>query len=416
MLIAAILALVGAGMTHADPPPAPFVPPSAPVVPPPAPFVPPPDRDPGSLPPLIFEDQVDHCVPKIWAEANYLFYFLSPARYPQPFLTTSPPSSLGILGQNGTQVVIGGDVDYQTFNGFRFYSGGWFNGDRTFGSDGEMIFLEQRAKGFAASSDGSALLARPAVNALNGSPASVLVAFPGFVAGNLVFESRAKLNTGDGNLIFNLVRDEHMTLNALLGYRYLYFREEARVIQNQQFLAPGVGFFLGAPLPAGATMTILDRIECVNNVYLLQLGLDAETTHGRIVLSGHAKVGLGWADQRTFTDGRTTVGTTTVPGGILVQTTIPYRNYADHFAVVPDFGGQFGYQISPRWRLVASYDLMYVSNVARPGPQIDPTINPNQVPSFAQVGTPGGPARPTWTRNTSDLFVHGVQFGIAFRW
>src|SRR5579859_4127033 len=163
ILTTAILTLVWAGLTLAEPPPPPdgrFLPPE------------PVHRDPGDLPSILFDHEVDHTVPKFWADVDYLLYFLSPARYPQPFLTTSPPTSLGILGQNGTQVVIGGDVDYRTFNGFRFSSGSWFNGDRTFGSDGETIFLEQRAKGFIASSNGNGVLARPLVNALNGSPAS----------------------------------------------------------------------------------------------------------------------------------------------------------------------------------------------------------------------------------------------------
>ena len=45
---------------------------------------------------------MDRINPRFWFDANYLLYFLSPSRYPQPFLTTSPTASLGILGQNGT--------------------------------------------------------------------------------------------------------------------------------------------------------------------------------------------------------------------------------------------------------------------------------------------------------------------------
>ena len=404
-----LAALSGTGVAIAEPPPAPVAP-VGPLVDDPR------HADHGILPTVVCADPDYSRIPKFWADVDYLLYWISPGRYPQPFLTTSPTASLGVLGQAGTQVVIGGDVDYGTHNGLRLYSGCWWNADSRIGSDGEVMYFEQRAKGFSAVSDGTTLLARPLINALNGSQASSLIAFPGAASGSLVVESRERFANGDGNLIFNLVREDSTWVNALLGFRYIYFREEVRAIENQQFLADGFGQFQGVPVPAGATMVIQDRFETVNNLYLAQIGLRGETMRGPISLTGHAKVGIGWANERTFVDGRTSVGAVTVPGGVLAQTTIPYRNYNDQFVVVPEIGGQIGYQFGQRWRLSAGYNLLYVSNVARPGLQIDPIINPNLVVSSQQFGTAGGPALPTWRRNTTDLIVHGINLGVTYRY
>lgn len=372
--------------------------------------------NPATPPNLVYCDPGAQDTAKCWLDLDFLLYWISPSRYPQPFLTTSSPASLGVLGQADTSVLIGGDVNFQTHNGVRLYAGGWWDEARSIGLEGEIILLEQRARGFNAVSDGTTVLARPVINALNGSQASTLVAFPGAGSGSMVIEFREKFATGDANLICNLVREGPTWINGLAGFRYVYYHEDVRATQNQQFLGRGLGQLNGVPLPPGATMAIQDQFETVNNLYVFQLGLRGETMRGPISLTGHAKVGLGLANERTFVEGQTSVGGTTVPGGVLAQVTIPSRNYQDQFVVVPEVGGQVGYQITPRWRLHAGYNLLYISNLARPGLQIDPIVNPNIIPSSQQFTGSGGPAVPTWRRNTSDLLVHGVSLGATFRY
>src|SRR5262245_61165319 len=216
MLTAVVLvALCCAGATMAQPPSSPVAPVSPPLtVPRPA--------DLAAAPQLVCADPANSFVPKCWLDLDYLFYWISPSRYPQPFLTTSSPASLGVLGQADTRVLIGDDINFQTHNGVRLYAGTWLNPENTFGADGEIIYLEQRARGFNAVSDGTTVLARPVINALNGSPASTLVTFPGAGSGSFVVEFREHFATGDANLICNLVRENCCWINALAGFRYAY--------------------------------------------------------------------------------------------------------------------------------------------------------------------------------------------------
>ena len=51
----------------------------------------------------------------------------------------------------------------------------------------------------------------------------------------------------------------------------------------------------------------------------------------------------------------------------------------------------------------------------RPGDQIDPVINPTQLPTPAGPGTLVGPARPAFAFHETDLWVHGINFGGEFR-
>jgi hypothetical protein len=60
----------------------------------------------------------------------------------------------------------------------------------------------------------------------------------------------------------------------------------------------------------------------------------------------------------------------------------------------------------------AGYDFLYWSRVARPGEQIDRSLNLTQSPVFG-TGTLVGPACPAPLIDSTDYFVHGLNFGFA---
>jgi hypothetical protein len=75
-------------------------------------------------------------------------------------------------------------------------------------------------------------------------------------------------------------------------------------------------------------------------------------------------------------------------------------------------GLQVGYQVTSCLRAYVGYDFLFWNDVVRPGSQIDTTVNPNLLPP----AIPGGPSRPAPRINdTVDLCVHGVSFGLEFR-
>ena len=116
-----------------------------------------------------------------WVDAGFLMGFVQPGHLP-PLATTSPPGTpqalAGVLGPN-TNILFGDrDVDGDMRLRFSHRRGAWFNDDRTLGFEMGFFWLTGLDQSFAASSNGSTILARPFTDAATGVPASLLVAFP----------------------------------------------------------------------------------------------------------------------------------------------------------------------------------------------------------------------------------------------
>ena len=88
----------------------------------------------------------------------------------------------------------------------------------------------------------------------------------------------------------------------------------------------------------------------------------------------------------------------------------------DQFTVVPEVGLKLGCQITSFLRLDVGYTFLWMSDVARPGNQIDTTVNRTQVPSSLAFGPLVGPARPAFTFRESDFWAHGVSLGLECRY
>ena len=86
---------------------------------------------------------------------------------------------------------------------------------------------------------------------------------------------------------------------------------------------------------------------------------------------------------------------------------------SQQFSVMPEIGFTLGYDLTPRLKATAGYTLLYWSNVARPGDQIDLNVDSGQLPS----GTPQpGPfSRPEFTLHTSDFWAQGLNLGLDYR-
>ena len=62
-------------------------------------------------------------------------------------------------------------------------------------------------------------------------------------------------------------------------------------------------------------------------------------------------------------------------GGVFAQPTNMGAHDADHFAFVPEGDFAVGYAFASWGRVMIGYDVIYISDVARPGDQIDPGVN-----------------------------------------
>ena len=58
--------------------------------------------------------------------------------------------------------------------------------------------------------------------------------------------------------------------------------------------------------------------------------------------------------------------------------------------MLPEFGATLHYQINPLWRVNLGYTFLMLTNVLRPGDQIDTRLDPDQFPPpvDGQLGAP----------------------------
>jgi len=104
-------------------------------------------------------------------------------------------------------------------------------------------------------------------------------------------------------------------------------------------------------------------------------------------------------------------GPVSFPGGFLALPTNIGTYHRSVFAFVPRINTKLGFNVLPHLRLHVGYDLMYISNVVRPGDQIDLAINTSQMLG----GALAGPPNPAFTFRDTDLWVQGLDAGAELR-
>ena len=353
---------------------------------------------------------------RFWVSAEYLLWWIKDGHVP-PLLTAGTPQSAGILGRPGTQVLFGGNgIDQDAFSGGRFTAGLWLDCDRTVGIEGSYFFLASRSADFAAAGSaapGSQVLARPFFNPVTGAQDSQLVSFPGLVSGAFTASLRSDLQGAELNGLCNVCCGCNSRLDLLGGFRFLDLGESLDIGESLAVVPT-------APLIGGTAFNLFDRFETRNRFYGGQVGARAELRRGPLFMNMTAKVALGATDEVVRIDGATVItsrggATTAMPGGLLALPTNIGRFSQSRFAVVPEVGVNVGYQLAEKVRVFAGYTFLYWSDVVRPGNQIDPVVNPTQLPLTRPAGGLIGAARPTPFLERTDFWAQGVNFGVEFR-
>jgi hypothetical protein len=102
-------------------------------------------------------------------------------------------------------------------------------------------------------------------------------------------------------------------------------------------------------------------------------------------------------------------------GGFFVQDSDFGVRSSDRFAVLPQLSGQVGMDVANNFRVHIGHDFLYVSDVVRPGDQIDRRINFIQQPVPVGGGALIGTALPAPLFNHNDFWAHGNSAGVTLR-
>ncbi len=344
---------------------------------------------------------------RFWMSTEYLLWWTEGMDTP-PLVTGGTQESFGILGEPGTVVLFGGEaVDFEAQSGGRFSAGFWFDPQHIWGVEGSYFFLDNSTAGFSATSDMDPLLARPFFDieqhVQNVQQVSNLPPFP--IKGGISVDVRTRLSGGDVNVVGNFWDNGTFRLDGLLGIRYLRLTESLSV--REDLLDPDFNI----------NFIVEDRFETRNEFWGGQIGARSTYKVGIVDVSLLGKVAIGQTWQQVGVEGSTTTSIDGGPptiggGGLLAQVTNIGVRDRDRFAVVPEVTVTLGLQPTERIRLTVGYTFLYITDVARPGDQIDFRVNPELLPPALPLTNEAVPAAKFLS---DDFWAHGVNFGFEFR-
>jgi hypothetical protein len=367
------------------------------------------------------------CSPAVWFEAEGLAWWVTKAPIPVPLVTVGPATGFsGALGQPGTEILYGQKpVNFGTLTGLRMTLGAWIDPQEDFGMEGGGFFLAPRAPRFLATSDatGNPVFAQP-VNITGVGERAYASSFPNQFVGSIQVDSWLRLYSWEIDAMARIYRGDYLQWDLLLGFRDLRLSEQLTIESNVIPLVPGAITFLRTPVPANARVLTRDSFGASNDVFVGQLATRVRLAWNQLSADVTAKFGFGAVSESVRIQGGTFVYPTTTAltptrsavGGILaLPSNIPGADGKARTVAESELTGRLNYDILDGVRLSAGYNLLYVSEVARPGNQIDRTVNPNQVPTDPAFGAfPGQPNRPVFEFHRSTFWAHGITAGIAF--
>jgi hypothetical protein len=340
----------------------------------------------------------------LYGDFDYLYWWFKKGGVPA-LVTHGDPidTPTGALGQPGTNLLFGNHgFGSDPFSGIRFTIGYSLDGDGSWGVESTTLFLEQRRSFFSASSTGetgTGTLAIPLFNSDGGFEDANVVGLEGTQAGTINIRLTQRLWGTEANLRLNGAAGDNFRIAGLVGFRFLDLQES---LDLDTFAA-------ALPTSTGITTALAESYATRNRFYGGQIGAQADYTSGKVCLTALAKVALGGNDEQVKINGTTVnvdpiAGTVVSPGGLFSGPS----NIGDHnhcrFAVVPEVGINVGYRFSDNLCATVGYTFLYLSDVVRPGDQIDRSV------SFQANG------RPMVLLRQSDFWAQGINVGLQYRY
>ena len=353
---------------------------------------------------------------RLYAEASYLLMFVSDNRSETPLATGGP--SNGVIGRPGTTTLADTGTSYNTLSGFKIGVGGLV-GATSLGFELNGVVFGRTSDSTMLGPVTGGVLARPFFDPAGRRESSVVVSSPGAFTGSLDIQSSITAWGAEANPFFRVVQGNSVNFDLITGFRYFSVDESLAVYDSRRVLAGGVSAFNGIGVGNGSSLLIQDRFSARNQFFGGNVGGRMSYASGNFFIDGTAKVAIGGVHQIVTVDGTTTlvggglVGPATTAGGVLANVANGGRSSENRFAVLPEANLQLGYQLRSWANVFVGYQVMYLSNMARAGDQVNRNINPNGLPSVNTFSTRNLATTGVASTTSGDLFLHGFNFGFT---
>jgi hypothetical protein len=214
-----------------------------------------------------------------------------------------------------------------------------------------------------------------------------------------------------GSWIGKQLRGGTRHVDVLYGVRWARLNERLHV--NEDLIADDDTTFL-----------IDDDFRTTNEFFGGEIGFLVDWQKQRWSVDFLSKLAIGSNRQRVAISAQTIQDGILFPDiGLLGQPSNVGVYEQNEFSVIPEIGLTGGYQLTERLRLTLGYTLLYFSNVVRPGDQIDLRVNPE----FLDLvdGDPSDtaadaaliqPQSPEFVFRRTDIWAHGFNAGLDYRW
>jgi hypothetical protein len=256
--------------------------------------------------------------------------------------------------------------------------------------------------------NGNPVLTRPFYNIVTRREDADPRALPGVLRGTMHDSITTRFMGGEGNLRWNSTNSfQGSSLSFLGGFRFLRLDER----YNSFDTSIDVG-------GVGPSTTISDAFATHNLFYGGQVGLEWQYRLERLTLALSGKVAVGQNYQTLNISGETVITdiptsvSTTDPQGLYAQPSNVGAYHTVHTSVIPEFGAKMSVNLTDRLRFSLGYTFLLMTNVARPGDQLDRVINIQPLQGAPAVAPLLPPAPTTFQQST--FHTHMLNLGVEF--
>jgi hypothetical protein len=346
------------------------------------------------------------CQHDLWGSVEFLMWWGKGTHLP-PLVTTSPANTAqgqaGVLGLNTTSTLFGDQLGGNKLQGGgRVTFGMWLDPEHNVAAGGRYFGTGGDTTRFNRASTGNPILALPFFNALLQQQDSFLVAYPGFTQGSVnAFQTTNNIMGADAFAEIMMFRDYRRRVDLVGGYEFFRLDDWLQINSSSTITQAGNPF-------AGLNTAISDRFATRNQFHGGIIGLRGRMANGQWSLNVLGQVALGNMNEQALIAGitRTTFAgnSTTANGGLLAQPSNIGTHERNVFAAIPQLTGNLQYHVNPNLSFHIGYNILWLTNVALSGNQVDLHVN------LAQQIV--GPQRPQFAFNDTSYWLQGINWGM----
>lgn len=352
------------------------------------------------------------CFNGLWVRGEYLHWWTDAMDTPT-LVTTSvagtAPNVAGVLGQQGTQVLLGNsDLGGAGQSGARITFGWWLDPSACLGVEANYFQLARRTSSFAANSADTPILARPVFDTGTNSETAMLAAYPGIVNGTINVTAATNLQGAEAMFRRRMYEECGARIDFLFGYRFVKLDESLNISQSSVWTATQ------GNIVVGTTQNLFDQFSTNNQFNGGDFGISYTRELNCWSLDAAMKLGMGNNHSEVLIAGQTVNavpggGSATFVGGLLAQQTNIGTYTRDVFGFIPELTVTARRDLGCNLNLSVGYNLMYWTRTLRPGDLIDRQVS--QFPPEAPMGT----QRPSFDFHSRGFLVQGLQLGLEYQ-